>query len=178
MTYDDFKALCEERRSIRYFDQKPVSNDDVLKLLELARLSPSVENTQPWHFHVIYNKDVQRKLIDESYYGNFVEGVGVFLIVTCNITNQYGAKEPVWNPRELEYSCMSAMENVLLGAAAMGLGSCWVSLHRGDVHEMLSLPAHEIVVGGIMLGHYKKGEEKPSGKPDRKPLKDIYTIHE
>lgn len=177
MTYDELKSLCKTRRSIRYFDQKPVDKEDVLSLLELARLAPSVENLQPWHFHVIYNKELRIKLMESCCYGNFVEGAGVFILVSVNTTLENAAKEPIWNPKELEYSCMAAMEHILLGATAMGLGSTWVSLHHGSAHEILDLPRHEIIVGGIMLGHYKKGEENPSNG-QRRPLEEMYTFHE
>jgi nitroreductase len=177
MDYDDFKKLCKNRRSIRYFDEKPVSEEDVLQLLELARLSPSVENLQPWHFHVIFDKKMRSKLMDASCYGNFVEGAGVFIVVTANRSLENIAKEPVWNPKELEYSCVSAIENILLGATALNLGSSWVSLHHGSAHEILHLPRHEVVIGGVMLGHYRKGEDQASNGRQRKPLDDIYTFH-
>jgi nitroreductase len=178
MTYNDFKSLCETRRSVRYFDDKPVSKEDILKLLELAHLAPSVENLQPWHFHVILNKELRHELTETCCYGNFIEGAGAFIIVTVNRSLTNAPKEPVWNERELEYSCMGAMMNILHGATAMGLGSCWVSLYHGKPHELLQLPRHETIVGGVMLGHFKKGEEKPSGEHQRHPLKDLYTFHE
>lgn len=178
MQYDDFKSLCQNRRSIHYFDQKPILKEEILKLLDLARIAPSVENLQPWHFHVIFNKKLCHKLAGASYYGDFVEGAGAFIVVTTDRSLISKAKEPLWNEKELEYSCMGAMTNILLGATAMGLGSCWISLARGDVHELLHLPHHEIVIGGLMLGHYKKGEEKESGQRVRKPLEEIYTFHE
>ena len=178
MTYADFKSLCESRRSIRYFDQKPVLKEDVMRLLELARLAPSVENLQPWHFHIIYNHDLRKKIMKASCYGNFVEGAGVFIVVTANRLLENKAKEIVWNPRELEYSCMAAMTNVILGATAMGLGSCWVSLHHGTAYDILALPRHETVVGGLMLGHYRKGEDQSSNGRQRNPLQTMYTILE
>jgi len=178
MTYEDFKSLCQNRRSIRYFDDKPVSKEDVMKLLELARLAPSVENLQPWHFHVIFNKNLCHKLTETSYYGDFVEGAGAFIVVTANRSLIHEAKETLWNEKELEYSCMGAMSNMMLGATAMDIGSCWVSLARGNVHELLKLPMYEIVIGGLMLGHYKKGEEKGHNGHERKPLDDMCTFHD
>lgn len=178
MTYNDFKDLCTQRRSIRYFDKKPVTKEEVMKLLELAQLSPSVENTQPWHFHVIFNEELRKKMMETCCYGNFVEGASVFIVVTCDKSVQNKPQEPVWNVRELEYSCMAAMENILLGATAMNLGSCMVSLLHGYVAEHLKIPMHEVIVGGIMLGHFRKGEETASEKHERKPLEAIYTLHE
>lgn len=178
MTYDDFKNLCHERRTVRYYDAKPVTKEEVMKLLELARMAPSVENLQPWHFHVIFNHELREKFIKASCYGNFVEGASVFIVVTSNRTYENKAKEPLWNSKELEYSCIAAMQNVLLGATAMGLGSSWVSLFHGAASEIMNFPKHEYVIGGIVLGHYKKGEEIASGEHERKKLEDIYTILE
>lgn len=121
--------------------------------------------------------ELRKKMMHASCYGNFVEGAGVFIVVTCDMSLTTKAAEPVWNPRELEYSCMSAMEHLLLAATAMGLGSCWVSLHHGAVHEALALPRSIAVMGGVMLGHYKAGEESNSNGHDRKPLERIHTFH-
>lgn len=178
MTYADFSKLCSNRRSIRYFDAKPVSKNEILELLELARIAPSVENTQPWHFHVITKKELIAEIEKCSCYGNFVVGSGVFIVVTCNRTVQNAVPQPLWNERELDYSCVTAMEHILLGATAMGLGSCIVSLHHGPVHELLKLPRHEVIVNGIMVGHYKPGEEHSNDGRQRKDLDEIYTFHE
>lgn len=177
MTYDDFLALCANRRSIRYFDQKPVSEQEISKLLELARQAPSVENLQPWHFHVITNPELRQKLMDTSCYGNFVAGTSVFVVITCDMSLENRAPEPVWNPRELEYSCVTAGEHILLGSNTLGLGSCWVSLHHGKVHEILGLPHHVKVIDGMMIGHFRKGEEKASGTHERRPIQQTYTMH-
>ncbi len=178
MTYEDFHTLCASRRSIRYFSDTPLTKEEVLKLLELAHLAPSIENLQPWHFHVIQNTDLQKQLMKASCYGNFVPGAGVFIVITANRTFENKAKQVVWNPKELEYSCMVAAEHVMLGATAMGLGSCFVSLHHGAVHDILELPVHETVVGGMMIGHYKAGEEKSSDSRQRGPLEETYTFRE
>lgn len=176
MTYADFKALCKSRHSVREFEDTPVTPGEVLELLELARLAPSVDNLQPWHFHVVMNADQRKELMDACCYGNFVEGSGVFIIVTADLGVEKRSAKTLWNRKELEYSCITAMEHIWLGAAAMGLGGSWVSLHHGKPHEVLGLPHEEVVIGGMMIGHPKIGV---AGKPAaRKSLEEIYTIHE
>jgi len=130
MSYESFLELCEHRRSIRYFDTDPVSREDLEKLLELAGLAPNVQNTQPWRFHVIVSEALKTKVMAASCYGNFIAGASAFIVVTADQTARKDTREVVWNPRELEYSCVSAMEHMALGAAALGLGSCWISLHH------------------------------------------------
>lgn len=179
MTLDDFRNLCYERRSIRYFsDKKSVDKATLESLIDIAHLSPSVENTQPWHFHIITNNELRTKLMECSCYGNFVAGAGTFIVVTCDRSAKGKATAPIWNPKEMEYSCAGAMHSLMLAAESIGIGTCWVSLHHGPSHNLLRLKDHEVVVGGIMLGYLKEGEKTASGEHDRHPLKEIMTFHE
>ncbi|OGJ62939.1 hypothetical protein A3C37_05575 [Candidatus Peribacteria bacterium RIFCSPHIGHO2_02_FULL_53_20] len=176
MTYADFQSLCEQRHSIHSFENTPVTKEEVLSLLALARLAPSVDNLQPWHFHVVFNRDMRKQLMDACCYGNFVEGAGVLIIVTADLAVEKESKKTLWNPKELEYSCITAMEHIWLGAVASGLGGSWVSLHHGKPHEVLDLPHEEVVIGGLMLGHVKIGEK--SAQKERRSLEKLYTFHE
>lgn len=178
MTFDDFVTLVKSRRSIRYFSDKAVSRADIERLLSVAILAPSVENTQPWHFHVVTNPELKTKLMQTSCYGNFVEGAGAFVVATCNRTAMNAAKQPIWNPREVEYSCTAAMQNMILAAPLLGMGTCWVSLHHGPAHNLLKLKDHMVVVGGLMLGYMKEGEKEMSGQHERKPLTEAVTYCE
>ena len=178
MHYDDFLSLLRERRSIRYFSNKAVDRAMLEKILSAGTLAPSVENTQPWTFHVIMNKDLKAKMMEHSCYGNFVAGAAAFVVVTCDRSTQRMAKDTIWNPRELEYSCIAAMQNMMLAAATMGIGSCWVSLHHGPVHNLLKLPDYHVVVGGMMLGYLKDGEKMASGEHERKPITKAVSFHD
>ncbi len=176
MTFDDFTALCTKRHSIRTFAEKPVQKEEVFKLLEVARLAPSVENTQPWHFHIVENRSLQRSLMEASCYGNFIEGSGIFIVITCDSSVRPSNNDILWNPRELEYSCVTAMEHLLLGATAMGLGSCFVSLHHGTAHDLLKLKPNQTVIGGVMLGY--PAEESAFESPHaRKLVSELFTLY-
>jgi nitroreductase len=176
MTFEDFTQLCRDRHSVRFFKDVSVPKEEVLHLIETARLAPSVENTQPWHFHIVENRGLQHKLMETSCYGNFIEGAGIFVVISCDTSIKPSSNEIIWNPKELEYSCVTAMSYMLLGATAAGLGSCFVSLHHGTAHKLLQLPMHQIVVGGVMLGYPVK-DEPMTGEHDRKPLKELFTIY-
>lgn len=178
MNYQDLRQLCEDRRSVRYFSDEPVKQADILAILECANLAPSVENTQPWRFHVVYNPALKEQLMKATCYGNFVLGAGAFIVVTCQSQVHPSSQQILWNPRELEYSCVAAMDQLLLAATSLGLASGWVSLHKGPAHDALKLPNHEVVVGGIMLGHYRRGEEGSHGNHQRHALKDTFKFYE
>lgn len=178
ISYDNFKDLCANRRSIRYFDNRPLEKHSIQMLLDVAILAPSVQNTQPWRFHVVTNQELKDKIMQSSCYGNFISGAGTFILVTADMEARKDSPEVLWNPRELEYSCVSAMNQMILAATAMGIGSCWVSLHHGAAAEILKLPKHQLIVGGIMVGNLKRGEEEASGTHARKDLSDCVQWHE
>lgn len=178
MTFNDFQRLCKQRKSVRFFSDQLLTKEEVNSLLQIALLSPSVENTQPWHFHIILNPKLCCQLKETSCYGNFVEGAGAFIIVTCEKSVLPESKHVLWNPRELEYSCVSAVENILLGATAMGLGSCWVSLQHGKAAEILNIPRTQVIIGGVMIGHSKGGEKDGAVDHEHKTLEEVCTWYE
>lgn len=173
--YDQLIALMTKRRSIRYFSSEPIDPATLTKILEAGRIAPSVENMQPWHFYVVTDAALKTTLMDTSCYGNFVAGAGVFVVITCDKSSATTSADIVWNPREMEYSCALAGYNMMLAATSLNIGSCWVSLHHGPAHDALNLKDHHIVVGGLMLGHIKKGDEEASHEHQRKPLASMVT---
>lgn len=177
-TFDLFANVCKFRNSVRFFGTKDIPREHLLALLSLAGHAPSVKNLQPWHFHVILNRKLRTSLMEASCYGNFVEGAAAFLVVTCDTGVSAETQDIIWNPRELEYSCVVAMTHVLLGASALGLSSCWVSLHEKDVRKTLKLEKNHTVVGGIMLGYAQKLESREAVLPrSLKTAKDAYTFY-
>src|SRR4029453_10429165 len=46
-------AVIRSRRSVRAFRPDPVSREDLVEILEVARMAPSTFNTQPWRVHVV-----------------------------------------------------------------------------------------------------------------------------
>lgn len=60
----DFLELILKRESCRSYSDRPVSRDDLLKIVEAGRLSPSGCNAQPWKFIVIDDPEAKAKLCD------------------------------------------------------------------------------------------------------------------
>jgi 5,6-dimethylbenzimidazole synthase len=65
MNISDFRALVEQRRSIRGYDESRGVPDDVIRIiLDCARWAPSGGNGQPWEFVVVRNKETRHKIAD------------------------------------------------------------------------------------------------------------------
>jgi nitroreductase len=79
----------EMRRSIRKYIDKQAENEKITELLESARLAPSGNNTQPWHYIVVKSEEI-RPVINIPH-DKYVVGV---------ITVGYPDETPKARPRE------------------------------------------------------------------------------
>jgi nitroreductase len=125
-------ATILKRRSVRVFRPDPVGQTELGLMLEAGRYAPSAMNQQPWHFTAIRNPELLGKL-EENCKSAFLEsnvealrevakqeGFSVFyhapLMVI--ISGDPGAIAA-------QYDCTLAMENMMIAATSLGIGSCW-----------------------------------------------------
>ena len=59
-----FQEMLKKRESCRAFADRPVSKEDLMKLVEAGRLSPSGCNAQPWKFIIVDEPGAKEKLCD------------------------------------------------------------------------------------------------------------------
>ncbi|WP_017755412.1 nitroreductase family protein [Calidifontibacillus oryziterrae] len=67
MDYSKFKQIVVGRRSIRKFENKDVSTEDIIELIDCARFAPSDTNSQTWEFIVIKNKEKIKKIEEMTW---------------------------------------------------------------------------------------------------------------
>ena len=152
MDYQNLVALMQGRRSIRRFANRPVSRDDLNRLLEAARWAPSNHNRQPWRFLVLEDPATIQRLAEHvrqgvverlrvlpftasAYADDLVQHGTVFsqapvLIVALHkqpISVAASVLEGLPNPALVSGEPLSvamAVQNLLLAAHALGLGAC------------------------------------------------------
>jgi nitroreductase len=141
------------RRSIRKFVQsKPVERDKLETLLKAAMAAPSACNIQPWDFIVIEDKESIRAIQDGIE--RFASYDPVVVIVICG-NNEFIP----WKDYGI-IDCACAMENIMIAAPALGLGTvCIGGFDRRKVKEQLAIPEEIEAVGMVYIGY--PGEEKP-----------------
>lgn len=149
----DVKATIKKRRSVRRFQKKNVSTEQILSLLESGIHAPSEGNLQPWKFIVIRNNELKRKLTDAALKQNFIEEAPVAIVVCADLkkTSPYGERG-----RNLYclQSTAAAIQNILLHATAEGLATCWVgAFDENRVSKILGLPSHLRPVAIIPVGY-------------------------
>jgi nitroreductase len=181
----EFDELVKKRRSIHYFTDEEVSDDDLFHILEAARWSPSAGNNQPWRF-VIARKPETIEKIWETTTGievpisskktitvtpqNFMKQAPV-VVVVCTDTQAYkGKQNNIFADRFCIQDSAIATMNLLLAVANRGMGACWIGMYREDaLSQVLNLPATIRPVAIVPIGH-TTSKEKP--RP-RKPLQDL-----
>ncbi len=152
-TNDDRLGLIFGRRSIRVYSPGEISDETVKRLLEAAMAAPSAMTKDPWRFIVVRDSGMLAGLSTVLPGGKML-ATATLGIVAC------GDLDAAFE-RQLSYllqDCSAAIQNLLLGAHALGLGACWVGVHPSEdairhLKQMLALPAHIIPVAVIALGH-------------------------
>ena len=82
------KEAIEKRRSIRKFKQDPIPDEDLMEVLNAARLAPSGCNAQPWRFKLVKDNETKTKLSQAAYNQAFIAQAPV-VIVCCADVNGY-----------------------------------------------------------------------------------------
>jgi nitroreductase len=163
---DVFEAV-RTRRSIRKYKDKPVEKEKLIKILEAARLSPSANNDQPWHFIAVTNEVVRMRLLPAYNRDWFVEAP--VIIVACALPSESWSRqdgEEYW-----KVDAAIAMQSMVLVAHELGLGTCWVAAFKEDkVKEALGIPDEARVIAMTPVGY---PAEKKGNVTERKPAERI-----
>jgi nitroreductase len=169
----DFIELAQSRRSIRNFTQERVTDEDLERLLVAAQSAPSAGNCQPWHFYVTTDKAIKDGLTERAYCQGFISAAPAVIVVCADIKRS----EAKYGSRGRSLYCLqdtaAAVQNILLCAAGMGLGTCWIGAFEEDkVWEFLGLAKDMRPVAIIPIG-YPEQTPPPRG---RRPLSEIATF--
>ena len=162
---DVFQAI-QTRRSIRKYQDRPVEEDKLQRVLEAARLAPSASNRQNWHFIVVRDAGLRARLTREAIRQPFV-GQAPLILVACGM-----APEGVMTCGQPRYTVdlSIATSFMILEAWEQGLGTCWLGLFQeGLVKEILRIPSEVRVVAITPLGY-------PGETPAAKPRKELAEI--
>lgn len=169
---DVFEAV-QQRKSIRAYQEKPIPQETLERILEAARLSPSAVNRQPWHFIVVTEKE-KRKELSRGAFAKFLAQAPV-VIAAC------GDKKASADWYAIDTSL--AVENIVLTAVNEGLGTCCVgSFNEADVKRLLNVPDNFDVLVLIAVGYPKEKTDLSSKLLSlvrkRKNLDEIVSLGE
>jgi nitroreductase len=166
------------RRSIRRYLDKPVEDVKITQLIESARLAPSGDNSQPWHFIVIKSELIRNKLAEVSKNQKWMLTAPVFIACVADIRSRINddreislnENSPLLELKWIIRDTAIAAEHIVLEANNLGLGTCWVAWFvQEEVRSILNIPDDKYVVGILTLGY---ANEFPEARP-RKKLEEM-----
>ncbi len=164
------------RRSIRKYQDKALPRNLVLDLLEAARQAPSGNNQQPWKFIVIEDQNQRNEIAKISHNQTWMATAPVYIVACADIAAyekhpaEFDEESAGFNAKRCIRDTASAVENIMLRAVELGLGTCWIGWYeQKDIKPMLEVPDSAFVLGILPVGY---PAESPAARP-RKPLEEI-----
>ena len=113
---EDFRSLCQHRRSIRTYQDREVEPEKIHYMLQCALMAPSSKRTNPWEFVVVRDQQTLRRMEACRTYGSGMFRTAQAAIVVAldpELTDTWQADGAI------------AAEHLLLAAEEQGLGACW-----------------------------------------------------
>ncbi|MCJ7520416.1 MAG: nitroreductase family protein [Anaerolineaceae bacterium] len=152
------------RRSIRIYDRKKLDKETITDLLKAAMAAPSASNSRPWEFVVVTDDTKIKFLRSKLKYGNY-NAPAIIIICGNTAIAQNESAYKFW-----VQDCSAATENLLVAAAGLGLGTCWVASYpKEDVmsllRETLDIPEDVYPLNLIFVG-YPAEEKAPRTQYD------------
>ncbi|MBR6443913.1 MAG: nitroreductase family protein [Firmicutes bacterium] len=148
----EFKDIIMNRRSIRSYEDTPISDEDLKEILEAGTYAPSAVDLQPWYFVAVKSPEEMKKVYEvmgqvsddcapalrerfasfpqvaeESI--KFIRMLGGAPVVILAFLNKPGLTK---TDAPMVESVSAALENILLAATAKGIGSCWLTAPLQD----------------------------------------------
>lgn len=154
----NFLELAKTRYSVRSYDQRPVEDEKLTQILEAGRVAPTACNKQPQMIFVAKSAAARKKLASVC---SCTFDAPVILVVCYDRTLDWkNPLSPGYESGETDAAIVTT--HMMLEAASLGVGSCWVGYFPPDrVKAALNLPENLTVSALLPLG-YPAAESTPA----------------
>ncbi|MEM5834969.1 MAG: nitroreductase family protein [Candidatus Aenigmatarchaeota archaeon] len=157
------------RRSVRKFKKKEIEKEKLMKILEAAIYAPSSGNLQNWEFIIVRDEENKKLIAKAALNQNFIADASIIIIACSNDDKVifYGKRGKDLYAIE---NVSAAIQNILLAANDLGIGSCWVgAFDEKEIKKILKIPENVRPIAIIPLGY----PEKISETPVRRPISEV-----
>ena len=160
------------RRSVRAFLSDDIPDKVIASLLEAAIWAPTAGNAQPWYVYVLRDEYLKKKLAEAALSQTFIAQAPVVIIACADLERAQAS----YGKRGVDLYCLqdtaAAIQNMLLVAHALGLGTCWVgAFDERAASDLLDLPRHHRPIAVVSVGR----PGAPTRNPGRRPIHEIHS---
>ncbi|MDD4124364.1 MAG: nitroreductase family protein [Eubacteriales bacterium] len=171
----EFTELLNKRTCVRSYRNEPVTDEQMREILEAGIRAPNACNYQSWHFYAVRDKDIINSFNPEIARIPWISDIPL-LIVICVDETAAGALVGKFGERGRLFAYQDtagAANHILLKAADLGLGGCWIGpMNAEKCSERLNIAENHTPVAILTIG--TPAIEMPVR--DRKPLDDVITV--
>jgi nitroreductase len=157
----DVMTAIKDRRSVREFKGKEIEPEKVAALKQALIWAPSAGNLQSRRFYFVTSDDTKKRLVHAALGQSFIRDAPL-VVVGCADT-RIGAH---YGQRGVSLYCIQdlacSIENMMLAATSMGLGTVWVgAFHEDEAARILGLPENLRPQAIVPVGYPNESPEPP-----------------
>lgn len=176
-----------ERKSVRVFEDRPITPDDKALILEAACMAPTAGNRQLYTIIDVTDQKIKDQLVDTCDHQPFIAKAQMVLIFCADCRKWYeGFKATEAEPRmpgvgDLLIAVSDAniaAQNAVTAAESLGIGSCYIGdiMENAEQHRaLLHLPEYVFPAAMLVFG-YPTLQQQERKKPGRVAME--YIVHE
>lgn len=165
----------KKRRSVRKFTKQQISKDKIKKIIDAARWAPSACNRQLWEFVIVTREDLKKDIADGACFKQkFLKEAPVLIVVFYDDTKERREEKGPAKHDSIQ-SAAAAIQNMLLSAWSLGLGTLWVCSIRKmlKLNDILKVPRNIRPIAIVALGY---PAETPH--PPKRRTMEAFVHHE
>jgi nitroreductase len=156
------------RRNVRSYSQRMIAPQDLDRVLEAARRTPSAGNQQAWDFVVCTDRDQLAQLAKVGPAARHVANSAATIALVAPRSNDPEMRELI------QFDLGQATMSIMLAAADLGIGSAHAGVHNRQLAgRLLGLPEDRFCALLITLGVPDSGPLTPIKRPDRRPFDEV-----
>lgn len=159
------------RRNVRAYEDTTIPAEQLARILEAARRTPSSMNQQAWDFVVVKDRDRLRELSRAWRYAEHVASSAATIVLVIPASDSGHERDTLW------YDVGQVTMSIMLAASDLGIGSGHASV--GDqalVREVLGVPEDRECAMFVALGYPADRPLEPIARPNRRPFDDVVHL--
>jgi nitroreductase len=163
------------RRSVRAYSSRAIPGEVQRRVLDAMRAAPSACNLQPWHFILVSDAELRRRVAAACFDQMWMASAPL-TVVGCGLLDQ-AYKHMGGHGTSVDVDVAIALDHLTLAAVAEGLGTCWIgAFDEPHVKQILGVPRQVKIVALTPLGYPASDDLiAPLERGRRKPLEDIVS---
>ncbi len=150
--------------AVRSYQDKALPQDTVRRIVEAGQLTASSQNRQPWHFVVVQDRQMLKRLSEVVTTGRYIEQAPLAVVVAIE-RNKFAVSDG-----------SRAVQSMILAAWSEGVGSNWTGFMGPEgVKPLLGIPEGMDVLAVLPFGY--PADQRTQGKKNRKPLSQVASLN-